>query len=92
MFKSEKAAKYALTALMGFFALTLPFVYVRGSYADACLILGLELILMWGYLNPWILQERYSLFFPVDTSRMTHNVFLISGAIVLLVAGLMLLG
>jgi hypothetical protein len=82
MFRSEKSAKYALIALMGFFGIPLPLLYLREMYELACLCLGLELVFCWAYLNPWILLRKYSLYFPVDTSRMEHNAFLIVGAIV----------
>lgn len=87
MFKSEKTAKVAVMALMALFGVGVPLGYLHADYPIACLFLGLELVFFWGYLNPWILREKYSLFFYVDTSKMVYNQFLIAGGII--VAGSM---
>lgn len=84
MFKTEKSAKYALLGLMAFFALTIVLFYIHAKFDQACLGLGMELICFWAYVNPWILQEKYSLFMSIDTSKMTHKRFLVAGGIICL--------
>ena len=88
MFKTDKAAKLALIGLMVFFAAGLPSMYIHGAYKQVCMILGLELVYFWGCLNPWILQEKYSLFFIVDTRKMVHLRFLFAGGVIVAVAAL----
>jgi hypothetical protein len=90
MFRSEKSAKFALLGLMAFFAVALPLLYLQASYPQVCLILGIELVLYWGFLNPWILRRKYSLFFPIDKNQMAHNSFLIVGAIVMVGATILI--
>ncbi len=81
MFKTDKSAKYALLTLMTFFGAGIPFMYMEESFFEVCLFLGIELIFYWAYLNPWIMQEKYALFFYVDTSKMKNNSFLILGVL-----------
>lgn len=88
MFKTDKTAKLALIGLMLFFGAGLPSLYFHGAYKQVCLMLGLELVYVWGYLNPWILQEKYSPFFIVDTSKMVHLRFLFVGGGIVAVAAL----
>lgn len=82
MFKTEKSAKYALLVLMAFFALSVALFYFHAMYDQVCLGLGMELICYWAYLNPWILQEKYSLFLFLDTSKMVYNRFLVVGFVI----------
>ena len=82
MFKSEKSARVAVLVLMALFAIGVPLGYLHANYPIACLFLGLELVFFWSYLNPWILREKYSLFFYVDTSKMVYNRFLITGGVI----------
>jgi len=87
MFKTEKSAKYALLSLMALCGIDVPLFYFHAMYDQVCMMLGLELICYWAYLNPWILQEKYRLFFFVDTRKMVHNRFLVIGGLVFFGSG-----
>lgn len=91
VFKTEKSAKYALLGLMAFVALCVGAFLLHAMYDRACLALGLELVFYWAYLNPWILREKYALFFFIDTSKMVHIRFLVVGGVVLIGAAVLII-
>ena len=82
MFKSDRSAKIAICALMLFFAVGSVALFLDKQYEVVSLCLGLELIFIWAYLNPWIMQIEYTIPLFLDNDRMQYNAFAISGLVV----------
>jgi hypothetical protein len=72
----------AVCALMLFFAASSITMFLDRHYELVCFVLGLELILFWVYLNPWIMQIEYTMPLFLDYDRMRYNAFVISGLVV----------
>lgn len=87
----SKSSMRGLYFLMILFGLGVALFYYFGWYKKACMALGLELILYWAYLNPWILEEKYALFFFTDVSRMIYKRFLVAGVVIVAGAALSLM-
>ena len=82
MFKSDRSARIAVCALMFFFAAGSVALFLNKQYEVVSLCLGLELIFIWAYLNPWIMQIEYTIPLFLDHDRMQYNAFVISGMVV----------
>ena len=84
MFKSDRTARVAILMMMAFFAVGALALFVANRPKDINVILGLELIFIWAYLNPWIMQTEYSIPLFLDYNRMQHNYLAIAGMVVVL--------
>jgi hypothetical protein len=82
MFKSDRTAKRAILILGAFFLVGAVVLFQDGKFSDVVLSLGMTLIFIWAYLNPWILQLDYDLFMFLDYKRMQHNSFAIAGLLI----------
>jgi hypothetical protein len=82
MFKSDRSAKMAVCALMLFVAVVSVALFFDKQYEVVSLGLGVELVFIWAYLNPWIMQVKYTIPLFLDSDRMRYNAFAISGLVV----------
>lgn len=82
MFKTEKTAKYGLLGFMAFDCSMLPLAYMHSDYSGISFLIGFGIVLIWTYLNPWILLLEFGRSHYFDRSRMEHNYLLIAGWII----------
>jgi hypothetical protein len=82
MFRTDRSAKMAVCVLMLFFAVGSVALFLDRRYELVCLGLGLELVFIWAYLNPWVMQIQYTIPLFLDHDRMQYNAFIISGIVV----------
>jgi hypothetical protein len=82
MFKTDRSAKMAVCVLMLFFAVGSVALFLDKQYEVVSLCLGLELVFIWAYLNPWIMQVKYNIQLFLDYDRMQYNAFVIVGMVV----------
>jgi hypothetical protein len=90
MFKSDRSAKMAVCALMLFAAVGSVALILDEGYEVVSLLLGFELIFVWAYLNPWIMQVKYTIPLFLDYDRMRYNAFVISGLVVVTGSGVLI--
>lgn len=81
MFKTTQSAKKAIVALMVLFLIGSIALLAQASYSELLLCVALEIIFLWAFINPRILQVKYEIPLFLDYEKMTARPLLIAGLV-----------